>query len=71
MIDPALLSPGATTTKPYTATTEPVRPRACSAQQEKPPQREAHAPELERNPAHHREENPHSNADQAQPKREI
>lgn len=69
MIDPALLSPGATATKPYTATIEPVRPRGlfCTARETT----------TKRGPCTRAkkvltiEENPHSNADQAQPKRNI
>ena len=61
-IEPVLWSPGA-------ATTEAHMPRACAQQQEKPPQWEALALQLESSPRSPQlEERLHSNEDPAQPR---
>ena len=50
---------------PEATTTEPSHPRACIPQQEKPPQREDHAPQPERSP--HSPQLEKSNEGPAQP----
>ena len=54
--------------RPRAATAEVCRPRARTLQQEKLPQREAHAPQLESGPCLPQlEKNPCSNEDPEQP----
>jgi len=51
---------------------KPNCPRACTLQQEKPPQGEAHTPQPESSPhSQQPEKSPHSNKDPAQPKIKI
>ena len=59
-------SPQATTAKPVCC--KPQHPRACALQQEKPPRREARAPQVARKPHAQLEQSPLSNEDTAQPK---
>ena len=62
--EPVLQSPGTTTAEPTCWTTE-----ACAPQQEKPPQWEARAPQLESSPCSPQlEKSPCSNEDPVQPK---
>ena len=46
--------------QPCATITEPICPRVCALQQEKPPQGETHTPQIEKSP--------HSNENPAQPK---
>ena len=69
-IEPVALEPGGCNYQlhvPHLRQT--ARPRACALQQEKPPQWEAHAPQLESSLCLLQlEKNPHGNQDPAQPK---